>query len=902
MANPVWELAGVSDQEPRDFWRLFSVLAASASDVQAIVAPGRPPLRFADVPAQLLAIRAALHGLGITRGDRVVVVLPRGPEMALCYLGVAACATFVPMNPQYTQDEFHGHLSRLRPAAVIVGEGHERTVRSVASMLGIEIVELTSLAGGPAGTFALDGRARSAAAPPEWADEDDTAVVLLTSGTTSTQKLVPLKHRHLIAYARGMQTALGLGSADRGLHVVPMFHGHGLKSSLLSPLGAGGGVICPTVVDVPSIIDAMATLQPTWYSANPTLHQAILDAVDRHGELRRYTKLRFIIAGAGRLDPKIVQRLEDAFGAPVIEGYSMSETGNLTSNPLPPRVRKRGTVGVPMFNEVRIIDESGAMIGCGQQGEVVARGPGVFDGYLDDPQANAEAFVGGWFRTGDLGWFDDDGYLTLTGRIKDVINRGGEKIGALEVERVLADHPAVERVCVFGVPHPTLGEEVVASVIPAASAQASEDAIIAFARHRLAPFKVPRRIFFTTAFPTGASGKIDKRQLVRLAADLLAAESDAPARRDVADAGPSVLEAEVAALWYSVLGERAAGIDRDFFLSGGDSLKAAELFAAIRTRYGIELDLRHIFDAGATVAGLANLIERAGNTSGPTLPKGLIPLKSTGARPPLFAVPANGEPACFMDLARLLDPEQPLYGLRARGLDGQCRPLGQVEQIATDYVATIRARQHRGAYFLMGVCLGSLLAHEIARQLEISGERIALLVLLEPAAPFTDLRGRPRRARAIDVRLAERTHAVRFLLGRLRMYAREFARTKGEHRVDYLRRKLRLLHAAVRQRTLLPADREFYRNAVFEANRAAARRYVPGVYRGRTLLCLASGSRVADSRDRRLDWLTLLPNAAVQWVPGSDAGDMLKRPHTLTLAQHINAWLAQAHAAPAAGS
>jgi thioesterase domain-containing protein len=191
----------------------------------------------------------------------------------------------------------------------------------------------------------------------------------------------------------------------------------------------------------------------------------------------------------------------------------------------------------------------------------------------------------------------------------------------------------------------------------------------------------------------------------------------------------------------------------------------------------------------------------------------------------------------------------------------------------------------------------------MARQLEISGERVALLVLLDPAAPFTDLRGRPRRPRAIDVRLEERTHALRFLLARLRMYAREFARTNGKRRIPYLREKLRLLRGVVGRRNLLPADqRDFYRSAVFEANRAAARRHMPGVYRGRTLLCLTLERRVAGSRDRRLDWLTLLPDAAVQWVPGRDSGDMLKRPQILTLAQHINAWLAQDQAAPAPGS
>jgi thioesterase domain-containing protein len=251
-----------------------------------------------------------------------------------------------------------------------------------------------------------------------------------------------------------------------------------------------------------------------------------------------------------------------------------------------------------------------------------------------------------------------------------------------------------------------------------------------------------------------------------------------------------------------------------------------------------------------------------------------------------------------MDLARLLDPEQPLYGLRSRGVDGQCRPLSRLEEIAADHVATIRALPHRGASCLMGVCLGGLVAQEMARQLEASGAPVALLVLLDPAAPFTDRRGRSRRARAIDIGLEGPTHAVRFLLARLRLYAHELAQAKGERRIAYLREKLRVFSAVVGQRALLPPDpREFYLSAVLEANRAAARRHVPGVYRGRTLLCFSIDLHVAGSPDRRLDWLSLLPGAAVQWVPGRDSGDMLRRPQIRTLAQHVNAWLAQSHAA-----
>jgi oxalate---CoA ligase len=884
----------MSDGELNDFWSVFSALAARVGEVEAILAPGRTSLRFAELPSRLEDIRAALHRFGIGRGDRVVVALPRGPDMAVCYLGVAACATFVPLNPEYTEDEFRHCLGRLHPKVVLVGKGHGEAIRSAASKLGIATVDLIPVDSAPAGTFILEGSGTAAAREPEWASAEDIALILLTSGTTSAQKLVPMKHRHVLAYARGMEKALGLGSADRCLHVVPMFHGHGLKSSLLSPLVLGGGVICPATVDVASIFAAMKALRPTWYSANHTIQHAIADAIDRDRDAAKGANLRFIIAGAGRIDPKAIGCLEEAFGAPVVESYSMSETGNLTSSPLPPRIRKRGTVGVAMFNEVRIIDGAGAFLGPHQQGEVVARGPGVFDGYLDDAAANAEAFVDGWFRTGDLGRFDDDGYLTLAGRLKEMINRGGEKIAPLEVENVLAEYPAVGRVCVFGIPHPTLGEEVVASVIPAETGQASEGEIIAFARGRLAAFKVPRRIFFTIAFPTGATGKVDRRALARICAGSLV-----PAAGLEADGIPSPIEADVAALWQAVLNARAVRVDQNFFLAGGDSLKAAQLFAQIRERFGVALALRHIFEGAATVAGMARLIERARHNEGGGvgLPDCLIPLKTDGTRPPLFAVPSQGHPACFIDLARLIDSKQPLYGLQSPGLDGKYPPLDQVEDLAADSIAGIRTIQRHGPYYLAGTCFGGLVAYEMARQLDAAGEHVALLILLDPSAPFADRQGRRRRPRPVLEQFRIWTRLPRFVLRRLQIHTREMIGRKGTGRRAFFREKLDTLRSIAGQPDLFRGiRRELRQTAVVEANHAAAQRYVPRPYHGPTILCLAGGQPVAGRRDDRLGWLALVPQASSEYVPGHDSGAILSPPHVSVLAGHVNAWLSQVHA------
>ena len=883
---------------PDDLRNALARNAHECADLEAILAPGRSSLRFRDLYDCVEDIRATLNQMGVGRGDRVVTALRRGPEAAVCFFGVGACATCVPLNPDYSEPEFEGYLARLRPRAVIVDLRERSAIAAAATRLGIPILELAALDAAPAGKFELRGESAGPCAEPGWAGPEDIALILLTSGTTARPKLVPMKHRHLLAYARAAKSHFALDHRDRNLHTVPMFHGHGLKSSLTAPIVAGSGVICPASFDVASFFAAVAELRPTWYSASYTMQQAILDRIQDHRRVARNAKLRFISSGSGRIDARVVRGLEAAFDAPVIDRYSMSETGILACNPLPPAPRKPGSVGRAVHNELRIADERGGVMPLGREGEVLARGPSVFEGYLDDPELNAQAFVGGWFRTGDLGRLDEDGYLTLTGRIKDLINRGGEKIGTAEVERAIAEHPTVASVCVFGVPHPTLGEEVAAAVVPVAGALVDERSIIDFARIRLASFKVPRRIVFTTDLPPSTAGKIDRKALAqRYAASQLEATSEIdPTGRE-----PSPIAHEVAQLWGGLLKTGKVETNVDFFLAGGDSLGLAELLLAIGRRFAVNLNLRDLRDEDMTVSGLARLIENARNAPDlrTALPTDVLAINAAGDRPALFAFPgADGHAGSFVHLGRRLDVRQPCYGLNARGIDGRANPLARIEDLAASHLQTIRQLQPSGPYFLVGACFGARVAYEVARQVEVSGEQVGLLVMLDPSPPFTDSSGRPRGTGGIGIAPPRWLRWPRFVLGRLRLYAHDFAKLDGRKRIAFVRAKLRVMSEVVaRGRALRGDSSEIHTIAVLAANRAAGRRYVPGPYAGPVVLALTEGRTQSGPRNFRLDWLKLIPQCGTpRYVPGRDTGDMLIPPNVDSLATCLHEWLDDAYA------
>ena len=307
-----------------DFWSTFVARAEATPHVEAILAPGRTSLRFKELPGRLEATRTALNRLGIGRSDRVAAVLPNGPETAVCALGVMASAAFVPLNPKYTADEFRRYFERLAPKAVIVPGDGQTIARKVAQDLGIPVIDLIPDESSPAGSFTLASEHEAPCTSSDWNGPENVALILLTSGTTSRPKLVPSRVRHLLSYAESMCRHFELGPTDRCVHVMPMFHGHGMKSSLVNALSAGSGVVCPPVFETEAFFDSLDRFEPTWYSASYTIHQAVLGAVEDHRGAVERSKLRFIRSGSGRLDPKIMKGLEAAFRAPVIERYGGS--------------------------------------------------------------------------------------------------------------------------------------------------------------------------------------------------------------------------------------------------------------------------------------------------------------------------------------------------------------------------------------------------------------------------------------------------------------------------------------------------------------------------------------------------------------------------------------------------
>ncbi|WP_431304680.1 acyl--CoA ligase [Sediminicoccus sp. BL-A-41-H5] len=485
---------------------LSELLQRGAATAPALRAPGRPALTHKGLRQLAASTVATLNAKGIGRGDRVAIVLPNGPEMAAAFLCVAAGASTAPLNPSYKGDEFTFYLDDLKPKAIIVQQGDATPARASAEALGIPVLEL--IPGEAAGSFTLAGGAPGAAKTPGMAQADDEALVLHTSGTTARPKIVPLSQRNITASAQHIGTALELSAGDCCLNIMPLFHIHGLIAAVLSSVAAGGAVCCTGGFDALKFFRLLDEERPTWYTAVPTMHQTILSRADRNAEIIQRAKLRLIRSSSASLPGPVMEAMEATFGCPLVESYGMTEAAHqMASNPLRGK-RKPGAVGLPAGPEVRIMSDEGEFLPQGEVGEVVIRGPNVTAGYEANPEANAKAFTNGWFRTGDQGMLDVDGYLQLTGRLKELINRGGEKVSPLEVDGVLSAHAAVAQALTFAIPHSKLGEEVGAAVVLREGAELSERELRDFAAKYLADFKVPRKVVFLPEIPKGATGKL----------------------------------------------------------------------------------------------------------------------------------------------------------------------------------------------------------------------------------------------------------------------------------------------------------------------------------------------------------------------------------------------------------
>ena len=458
---------------------------------------------------QVEALAATLQTFGLGRGDRIALVLPNGIEIITAFFAVtAAAATAAPLNPAYTEEEFRFYLEDIEAKALIVplGAGEQARAAMPTGMLLLE----TLLSPEGRVHFAIAGSSSLPRVQTEPVP-DDVALFLHTSGTTSRPKGVPLSHANLLTSAANIVATYALAPADVSLCVMPLFHVHGLVASTLATLRSGGTVVVPPRFSASAFWPAVAAHRATWYTAVPTIHQVLLSRAEEDRAPAPGTHgLRFIRSCSSALAPATMTGLESRFGCPVLEAYGMTEAAHqMTSNPLPPEPRQPGSVGRGTGVQIATMNDAGALLPAGSQGEVVIKGPNVTRGYHNNPEANAVAFTNGWFRTGDQGILDARGYLTLVGRLKELINRGGEKISPREIDEALLTHPAVAEAVCFGVPDAKYGEEVAAAVVLRGEASAAD--LLAHCRERLAAFKVPKTIHLVMQIPRTATGKVQRR-------------------------------------------------------------------------------------------------------------------------------------------------------------------------------------------------------------------------------------------------------------------------------------------------------------------------------------------------------------------------------------------------------
>jgi acyl-CoA synthetase (AMP-forming)/AMP-acid ligase II len=547
--------------------------AAAAPENPALLAPGRPALDYRGLADQIRRVADALAGLGIGRGDVVAVSVPDGPELAVAILGAACAASAAPLHPAATSFEIEHLLDDLHPAAAIVVEDGDHPLRRAAAERGLPTLALNP--GERAGEVAVSA---PAAAERDGPHASDVAVILHTSGTTARPKQVPLTHEVLVGAAARVVDSLGLTPQDRCLEVMPLIHSHGLIGGLLSSLRAGGSVVCTTTFDPREALDLACETRATWTTASPAVYRSLLETGGPE------PSFRLMRSASAPMAPDLAASLEDRFEAPLIEVYGLTEAYQVAANPLPPGERRFGTVGRPTGTEVAVVDAAGNFLGTGERGEIVLRGPGVFEGYRAPQAVNDLAFLRGWFRTGDAGVLDGDGYLTIAGRLREVINRGGEKIAPREVEEALGHHPAIREVVCFPVPDPRLGEEVGALVVPAADAVLHPRQLRRFAASRLAPTKVPRWFWLRDKIPLGGTGKLNRLTLaerLKLAPASGRREALPPASLPAAAVGSADVRAELRSIWMEILALDEPPRDADhFFDLGGSSLGLVELMVA----------------------------------------------------------------------------------------------------------------------------------------------------------------------------------------------------------------------------------------------------------------------------------------------------------------------------------
>lgn len=696
--------------------------AATRSEAPALLDATATAITYGDLLTIVRGIGCALAQAGLGPRDRVGLVVPPGLAGAQLILGVACHCILVPLNPALTAYELADVCAAMGLKALVVPEGCDPSTDAFPQ--DVAIVRAACATGRP--QLQVRGKARQAdtgepaAASPVRPGSGDVLLILRSSGTTGTPKLVPVTHGNVVAMARWFRSPMGfhIGQDDRAACMLPLHHAYGLKITLLVPLLLGASVAFPAAGQGTAVDQWVDVLRPTFLSVAPVTLSAMLDR-QRSGVVGpfRGDSLRFVMCSAAYLPQDVRVQAEALLKVPLLEFYGLSETGVMAANPLPPRAAKPGTVGLPMPGELLVLDERGAPAREGEVGEIVVCGPTLTPGYLIGGAAEPAPFDGGWLRTGDLGRIDEDGFLSLVGRIKEIVNRGGEKVYPYEVEKALLEHPAVLEAAVFGVPHPRLGESVAAAVVLRAASAVSGRSLRTFLAARLAGYKLPGRIETVDRLPRGDTGKVLRRVL----ADAYVEAYVNP--REVPERPMGLLEFELLAIWKRLLGRDAIGVDDDFTDIGGDSLLATDMLTEVEALSGRPYPAGEL--ANLTIRRIAQVLH-----SGFMAENGLLTQVRAGPGVPLFFCHGDfGSRGIYAQkLAALLPEGHPVYLLH---YGPEHMRSSTLEDIATAYAREVAAVAGGSPVLVGGYCNGGLAAWHLAHLLRERGTEVLDLLLVE---------------------------------------------------------------------------------------------------------------------------------------------------------------------------